>query len=75
LTCRAPLLAPSHFAGLVFCDAAPVQSDDVAVQTSPELICEFSGLPCWGQVPFLNELTPNLLAEAAQKFLSIPRPE
>ena len=73
LTCRAALPAPSHFAGLVFCDAAVVQDDNIAAQTSPDLICELSGLACWGQVPFFDQLTAEFLKAAAQTFISTPR--
>jgi dethiobiotin synthetase len=57
LTCRYPLPAPSHFAGLVFCDAAPVAPEDVAAQTSPALIAAMTGLPIWGSVPYAQELS------------------
>jgi dethiobiotin synthetase len=72
LTCRATLLPPSHFSGLVFCDAAPVTYDDIAAQTSPDLIVELTGLRCWGQVPFLTDLSRSALQCAAQA-LKVPK--
>ncbi|HEX8235654.1 MAG TPA: dethiobiotin synthase [Abditibacteriaceae bacterium] len=71
LTCRATLLPPSHFSSLVFCDAAPVADDDIAAQTSPDLICELTGLRCCGQVPFLTDLSRSALQRAAQS-LKVP---
>jgi len=72
LTCRAPLRDPSYFAGLVFCDAAPVADDDVAAQSSPALIEEITGLKIWGEVPYLSDLSRPVLMEAAERFLSWP---
>lgn len=72
LTCRVPLRAPARFAGLVFCDAAPVDDGDVAAQTGPALIAQITGLPLWGAVPHLRDLSQRALAEAAREFLSWP---
>jgi dethiobiotin synthetase len=58
--------------GLVFCDAQAVLTDDVAAQTSPQLIAEMTGLPIWGQVPFLQDLRPDALRLAANAHLQIP---
>ncbi len=57
LTCRYPLLEPSTFAGLLFCDAEPVSPRDVAAQTSPAIIEAMTGLENWGEVPFMENLT------------------
>jgi dethiobiotin synthetase len=55
--------------GLVFCDAEPVAEDDVAVQTSPALIAEISGLPILGNVPFVEDLSrANLQTVARECF-------
>lgn len=68
LTCRTALESPADFAGLVFSDAVPVDYDDIAAQTSPALISEMTGLPIWGQVPFLEELTFENLRQVASTF-------
>jgi dethiobiotin synthetase len=72
LTCRTPLPSPSEFVGLVFCDSTPIDDDDIAAQTSPELICELSDIPRWGEVPYLNELTAQELRNVAQQFIALP---
>lgn len=51
-------------ASLIFCDAQPVPEDDAAAQTSPALIKEMTGLPIWGQVPYLDDLSPTVLRTA-----------
>jgi len=66
LTWRA--IAPRRMLGWIFCDAAPVESDDVAANTSPALISEISELPIIAQVPYIENLTKNILSEAAQKY-------
>ena len=58
--------------GLVFCDAEPVPDDDIAAQTSPQLIAEITDLPVWGQVPFLPNLKSGGLREAARTHLQTP---
>lgn len=58
-------------AGLIFCDAEAVPGDDIAAQTSPEIIAEMTGLPIWGQVPFLEDLSPSGLRHATGKHLEI----
>ena len=67
------LKSQATIAGLVFCDAQEVPPDDIAAQTSVEIIAELTGLPVWGQVPFLSELKPKALQEAAGAYLEIPR--
>ena len=57
--------------GLIFCDAEAVSEEDIAAQSSPELIAEMTGLPIWGRVPYLQNLTSNSLREAAQKHLNV----
>jgi dethiobiotin synthetase len=60
-------------AGLIFCDAEPVSNDDIAAQTSVDIIAETTGLPIWGQVPFLKDLSQSALREAVDKSLQIPK--
>ena len=40
---------------LVFNDSAPVALGDVAAQTNVALLREMTGLPVWGEVPFLGD--------------------
>jgi len=54
--------------GWMFCDSTPIDSTDIAAQTSPELIAEISGLPILAQVPFLEDLSKDILKDAAQKY-------
>ena len=42
---------------LVFNDAAFVDSDDVAAQTNVSILREMTGLPVWGEVPFVADKT------------------
>ncbi len=63
----------AEIAGLVFCDATPVENDDIAAQTSPEIIAEMTNLPILGHVPFLNDVSPAALREAAEQFLEWPK--
>ncbi|HVF09962.1 MAG TPA: dethiobiotin synthase [Abditibacteriaceae bacterium] len=72
LTCQTPLRPPSHFAGIIFCDAERTSPGDVAAQTSPALIAEITGLENWGEVPYLSDLARPSLMEAAQRFLHWP---
>ena len=69
LTCRAPLQSPSHFAGIVWCDASFVDKNDLAAQSSPDVVEEMTGLPRWGNVPHLASLEHRVLANAAERFL------
>lgn len=48
------LRAAPQAAALVFNDAAPVDAEDVAVQTNVQLLREMTGLPIWGEIPFLG---------------------
>jgi hypothetical protein len=52
----------------VLCDAEPVDENDVAAQTSPAIIAEMTGLPIWGQVPFLDDLSRDELEGVARKI-------
>jgi dethiobiotin synthetase len=72
LTCRTLLPTPAYFESLVFCDAAPVDKENVAANTSPAIILEMTGLPCWGYIPYLQDLSPPSLMQAAELHLSIP---
>jgi dethiobiotin synthetase len=71
LTCRHPLPTPTRFTGLVFCDAQPIEEDDVAPKTSADVILEMTGLPNWGHVPYLRDLSREALQQAAQQYLSV----
>ena len=58
--------------GLVFCDAAPVPDDDIAAQTSPQIVVELTGVPILGAVPFLPDVSLTALEQAAERFLRWP---
>lgn len=66
LTTSIPLPSPAQFVSLVFCDAEPVPGGDVAAETSPDLLAEITGLPIWGQVPWLESLKPAGVAGATR---------
>ncbi len=40
---------------LIFNDAAPIAADDVAAQTNVALLREMTGLPVWGEAPFVSD--------------------
>lgn len=69
LTWRA--INPQQMLGWIFCDSAQVESHDVAAQTSPALIAEISKLPIIAQVPFIDNLSINVLMEGAQKYFFV----
>lgn len=71
LTCRHPLPAPSQFLGLIFCDAQPIEEDDVAAMTSFSVVAEMTGLSVWGQVPYLTDLSRSSLEHAAMQYLVV----
>lgn len=71
LTCRTPLQSPSKIIGLLFSDATSLSEEDIAAQTSPELICKLTGIPCWGEVPYLGDLTSRELRKVAQQFIAL----
>lgn len=54
--------------GLIFCDAELVDENDIAAQTSPHLISEIAGVPIWGKVPYLRDLSTALLEKAAAEL-------
>ncbi len=56
--------------GLIFCDAEPVEENDVAAQTSPALIAEISGVPILASIPFVEDLSRANLQEVARNSLS-----
>lgn len=70
-TCSVPLQAPARIAALVFCDSARVEPDDIAAQTSPELLQEITGLPIWGEIPFLEDQSLQNLREIASKLIRV----
>ena len=72
LTCRAPLKNGSHFAGIIWCDASPVDENDVAANTSSAIVEEMTGIESWGNVPYLESLDNRVLDDAAQEFLWWP---
>ncbi|HEX8550536.1 MAG TPA: dethiobiotin synthase [Abditibacteriaceae bacterium] len=51
--------------GLIFCDAAPIEEDDIAAQTSPEICAEMTGLPILGEVHYLRSLDERTLQTVA----------
>jgi dethiobiotin synthetase len=72
LTCRTSLQSPAHFAGIVWCDAVPVEENDVAAQGSPEVVEDMTGLLRWGNVPYLPSLEHRVLVDAAEQYVSWP---
>lgn len=72
LSLSVPLKPPARFSGLIFNDAAPVASDDIAAQTSPEFISERAALPVWGQVPFVDPNDAAALQRVAITDIEIP---
>ena len=54
--------------GWIFCDSAPINTDDVAAETSPALIAEISELPIIAQVPYLEDLSKEKLNDAVRKY-------
>jgi dethiobiotin synthetase len=62
LTIEVLRAAHLEIAGLIFCDAEPVEESDVAAQTSPALISEMTGVPILASVPYLKELSRQNLA-------------
>lgn len=64
LTVRVAQSAGVPLSGLIFCDAAPVNENDVAAQTSPALCAEMTGLPILGEIPFLPSLDESQLQSA-----------
>lgn len=58
-------------AGLVFCDAVPVEENDIAAQTSTSIIAEISGAKILGVVPHLENLSREILRAAASDYLNI----
>ena len=72
MTCRTPLKAPSHFAGIVWCDATRIDENDIAAQTSPQIVEAMTGLKTLGQVPYLSSLQDRVLVDAAERFLWWP---
>jgi dethiobiotin synthetase len=53
LTIEVLRTAQFEIAGLIFCDAAPVEENDVAANTSPALISEMTGVPILAEVPYM----------------------
>lgn len=47
--------AASNVKALIFNDAAPIEPGDVAASTGVELLREMTGLPVWGEVPFVGD--------------------
>lgn len=68
LTASIPLQAPARYCGLIFCDASPVDSGDVAANESPTLISELLGLPIWGRIPHLDTKNSAALSRAAESL-------
>ncbi len=79
LTCRA-VRGSAELLGVVFCDAAPVETEDVAAATSPAMACELAGVRALGFVPYAPEsgelagfatLAGELLQKSQQKAPAI----
>lgn len=66
LTANIPLSPPSSYAGLIFCDTELVPEGDVAADTSPRLLEEITGIPIWGQIPYLDNMEPATLRTAME---------
>ena len=66
LTCRAAH-ENAPFRGLIFCDSVPIE-EDAATQSSPEIISEISGLPIWAQIPFRDDLSPQMMRDWAREI-------
>jgi dethiobiotin synthetase len=71
LTVEALRAAKLEIAGIVFCDSAPVDAEDVAAQTSPALIEEMSELPILGSVPHLDDLSRASIQSGAREHFSV----
>lgn len=61
-------------AGILFCDARPIEESDVAAQTSAALIYEMSGLAAWMEIPFLPDVSRAALESWALSNLHSARP-
>jgi dethiobiotin synthetase len=69
LTIEVLRAANLEIAGLVFCDAEPMEEDDVAAATSPAIISEMSGVPILGSVPHLENRSREKLQQlSSQSF-------
>lgn len=62
---------PARYIGLIFNDAAPVSSDDIAAQTSPDFIASQTAVPVWGEIPFAPDFDTSTLMATARE-LEIP---
>lgn len=51
--------------GLIFCDAEPIEKDDLAARTSVALLAEMTKLPVWGEIPFLKKKNAATLEKVA----------
>lgn len=67
LTIEALRAANLEIAGLIFCDAEPMDENDIAVRTSPQMIAEMCGVPILGTVPHLRDLSREKLQDVAHK--------
>jgi len=68
MTCATILQTPARFAGIVFCDAMPVEASDIAAATSPAIIAEMARLPVWASVPFIGDLSRANMEKASRLF-------
>lgn len=57
--------------GLFFCDATPIDPNDVAAQASPALIAEMSGLPILGHIPYIEDVSIEKLQEQVDALLPL----
>lgn len=58
-----------EIAGFIFCDAQPVDENDIAAQTSPAIIAEMTRLPILSEVPYLSDVSSPALKQAASEYL------
>ncbi len=57
------LQMPAKWAGIVFNDAAPVDENDIAAQSSPAFIAGAVSIPIWGQIPCAPDFEAETLNE------------
>lgn len=68
MTARIAKVAGLQVRGLIFCDACPVEPDDIAAQTSAAICAEMTGLPILAEVPYLSSLESDELRAIASDW-------
>ena len=71
LTIQALRAANLEIAGLIFCDAEPIEENNVAATTSPAMIAEMCGLPILGSVPHLENLSSEKLQQLTSHCIGL----